>query len=158
MCAKYTREESIARFWSRVEKSDSPDDCWLWTGAADSRGYGNLQINNAKFSSHRLAYELTYGSAGSLLVLHRCDNPRCCNPNHLFLGTHQDNMTDMKTKKRAASGERNSKAKLTQNQVLYIRENYLNGNTTQRALAREMKVSQRVIWQIVNNKTWTIPK
>lgn len=89
------------RFWSKVD-CRGPDDCWPWKSAAvSSYGYGVLNIKNKVHSSHRLAWELTHGPIeNGLHVLHRCDNAPCCNPAHLFLGTHQDNMADMNAKGR----------------------------------------------------------
>lgn len=88
------------RFWSKVNKG-SPEDCWEWTGARLPWGYGRMQKNGHLVGSHCVAYELAYGSVPKgYFVLHKCDNPPCCNPSHLFLGTNQDNMNDMISKGR----------------------------------------------------------
>jgi len=89
-------------FWSRVELADG---CWLWTGTADKNGYGTVtaRIYRSKsynFKAHRLSWYLYNGDPGDSLVMHTCDNPPCVNPDHLFLGTNQDNMTDMLQKGR----------------------------------------------------------
>ncbi len=87
------------RLWERVNKTDS---CWLWTGATSSANYGQIRFAKDKcVLTHRLAWEVTKGAIpDGLYVLHRCDNPPCCNPDHLFLGTAADNTADMMAKGR----------------------------------------------------------
>lgn len=77
--------------------------CWLWVGYKHSQGYGRLKINGKMVLAHRVAYALSQGDPGELDVLHSCDNPACVNPDHLSLGTHQDNMDDMNAKGRHGS-------------------------------------------------------
>jgi hypothetical protein len=95
----------VDRFWARVQKSDG---CWEWTGAVNSRngGYGVIGISGSRklTVTHRLSWEIHHGPIpDGLWVLHRCDNRKCCNPEHLFLGTHADNMRDMTAKGRQAN-------------------------------------------------------
>lgn len=160
------------RFWSKVHKSDDPDACWEWTGAHHPFGYGVIGIDSQKIATtHRVAWELAYGPIpNGLWVLHHCDNPACVRPEHLFLGTHADNMADMVAKGRwtprpeRARGERNgththsekvargeacSWAKLTDTQVSEIRRRYAAGGITQRGLGREFGVSQVAIGKVV---------
>jgi hypothetical protein len=87
------------RFWNLVDKGE-PDACWEWTGKKDS--YGRFKIvGNVLGTASRIAYILTYGMFDPALeVCHRCDNPPCCNPAHLFLGTHSENMRDASAKGR----------------------------------------------------------
>jgi len=95
-----------ARFWSKVDKSAGPDGCWLWTAGKFRQGYGCFDVAGKSVKAHRTAYTLTNGqiphdgSAHGLCVCHRCDNPPCCNPAHLFLGTHIDNVRDRENKGR----------------------------------------------------------
>lgn len=125
--------------------------CIEW-GAGKSSGYGRLRISGRMKFAHREAYELHYGAIPNCFhVLHRCDNPACINPEHLFLGTHADNMADKSQKERQARGEGNGIAKLSEADVLAIRQ---AGGVTQRALAREYGVNQAQIWRIQNRKQW----
>ncbi len=90
------------RFWSHVDRG-SEDECWCWTGATMGKGYGVLKRPGERLniSAHRAAFELTRGTiSDGLHVLHHCDNPPCCNPKHLFLGTNGDNVADMIAKGR----------------------------------------------------------
>jgi hypothetical protein len=96
----------IARFWAKVDRSD-PDGCWPWIGHRIRKGYGIHWAFNRKTVAHRRAYELTYGSIpDGLFVCHHCDNPPCCNPDHLFVGTNSDNMQDCIRKGRFSKGSK----------------------------------------------------
>lgn len=100
---KYGRSTPDAvRFWRLVDKSGGDDACWPWTGSPSTNGYGQFGIKSRKIPAHRLAYLFHFGHIDpALLVCHRCDNPPCCNPAHLFLGNHTDNARDMIAKGRA---------------------------------------------------------
>lgn len=96
----------MERFWNKVAKAGE-NDCWLWTGAKTKRGYGLFHISKKppKVSqAHRVAYALAVAEPGELHVLHSCDNPSCCNPAHLRLGTNQDNVDDRVNRKRSSGG------------------------------------------------------
>lgn len=93
--------EQESRFWVKVDKTNA---CWYWTGAKNNRGYGNVRIASKYLLAHRVSYAIAYGIPDDMNVLHKCDNPACVRPNHLFLGTHQDNMDDMVAKGRAKAG------------------------------------------------------
>jgi hypothetical protein len=128
---------------------------------ATNNGYGMLHVyaKNKKCSSrkkaHRIAWELTYGVVPSgLYVLHHCDNHRCVRPDHLFLGTHQDNMHDMTIKKRQAKGAQIQRSKFTDADILVIRTCYAAGGISMRALARQYYVAHSTIQFIIHRKTW----
>lgn len=130
------------------------EGCWGWSGYKDKDGYGKIGKNNISRPAHRVSYELHVGEIpSSMLVLHRCDNPECTNPVHLFLGTQADNMADKVKKGRSADnrGERSPVAKLTNEQVVEI----FSSNLSQRKLAALYMVSQRTISCIKIMKTWT---
>ena len=104
-------------FWVKVSGVDSldPDKCWVWTGATVNGGYGSIKVHKVTKLAHRVSWELEYGeSPGDLSVCHKCDNPPCVRPSHLFLGTHSENMKDMKAKGRG----RNSKATQTKDTMV----------------------------------------
>lgn len=90
------------RFWSKVEVTENPDDCWNWKAKAKSgHGYGIFNLGDHQSNAHRVSWMLSNGPIpDGLFVCHKCDNPRCCNPNHLFLGTPKDNTDDMNRKGR----------------------------------------------------------
>lgn len=148
---------NITRFWSKVVRL-SPDGCWEWRGATN-RGYGQFHIGKSHSSvmlSHRVAYGLTYGTLPEA-VCHRCDNPLCCNPSHLFGGTRADNNRDMHDKNRHAKelpglrGQKHHMAKLSDDDVESIRAQYAEGGVTQRDLAKRYGVCQRSINKAVRN-------
>lgn len=147
-------------FWARIEKSDA---CWNWLGSQEqgpknTSPYGVLRWRGKASKAHRVAYELTNGEIpAGMMVLHKCDNTLCCNPDHLYLGTHADNMRDMRERNRrkgTGSGASNGRAKLTQEQVNEIRARYESGVVSQQALADSFGVSQHAISMIVRNKRY----
>lgn len=90
------------RFWSKVGRKGA-EECWLWIGSLDAHGYGRININRYPELAHRVAWAQANGEPGVLCVLHKCDNPPCVNPGHLFLGTKADNTADMMAKGRQVS-------------------------------------------------------
>lgn len=99
----YSRQAApiLKRFWSKVAFTANPNKCWEWQAGKTKYGYGELMIKNKQVYAHRLSWELTYGEIpDGLFVCHKCDNPKCVNPNHLFLGTNLDNVRDMVSKGR----------------------------------------------------------
>jgi hypothetical protein len=130
------------RFWSKVDRGDA-SECWEWRASLKRPGgYGQFWSGEKLVLTHRFAWSIVYGDIPvGLHVLHRCDNPPCVNPDHLFLGTHSDNVRDMYRKGRRrvdVRGERNSFSKLTREQVAEIRQRSCEAT---RELAREFGVS-----------------
>lgn len=145
----------MERFWSKTKRVG---DCLEWQSSISNGGYGLFRMGPKKVSAHRLAYELTYGEIPEgMHICHRCDNPKCVEPEHLFAGTHSDNMRDMVTKGRHAvhdhRGEKSSTAKLTEDDVHCIRQLYQEGSTKTQ-LAKEFGVTDVNIHYIVTGKSW----
>lgn len=154
-------------FWSKVEIKGN-DDCWEWKAARHYKGYGQYDTGERHGfdkKSHRMAWWLKNGDPGNLHVLHTCDNPPCCNPSHLFLGTNQDNVNDKIKKGRHPTGkacvgygkpmicnrgEKNKFSKLKEQEVISI---FLD-KRQQRCIAEEYGVSGTTIFQIRNGKKW----
>lgn len=144
------------RLWSKVEKA-APDQCWEWKGYRNPLGYG--QVGRGRRSdglclTHVAAWETAHGPVPSgLFVCHACDNPPCCNPSHLFLGTIADNSADMVRKARHRFGSRHPNAKLDDQKVLAIRTRFDAGERPQ-ALADEYGVSRATVRLIGNRQRW----
>jgi hypothetical protein len=147
----------IERFWAKVEKTGG---CWNWTGYHDSRsGYGFISEGgycSRPIRVHRLSYEIHFGKfPKSLYVCHHCDNRRCVRPDHLFLGTHQSNMTDMKKKGRSAKTANSTyqRAKYTVDDIKQMRKLYEQG-WLQCAIAEKFGTRQSYVTQIVTRQRW----
>jgi hypothetical protein len=151
------------RFWPKV--AIIPEHpCWEWIGKKNDTGYGSLAIrqggNKRKwYKAHRISWELHYGQIPKgLHCLHKCDNPGCVRPDHLFLGTQLDNVRDMDKKQRRISspqaGQKNGKSKLTEKKVIAIRKEYKKGKISQLFLANKYGVCQSTIDLIVRKITW----
>lgn len=164
----HTPEQVLALFWSRVDKN-GPGGCWLWTGYKNERGYGLLSARHKgsrSYRAHRFSWELVHGdTAKGQFCLHKCDVRACVNPDHLFLGTNQDNMDDMRRKGRKALGERTNYTKLTDAQVRDIRARFrTNGkrgkmaDNNGRELAAEYGVHLQTLFHIANGRTWAFLK
>lgn len=142
-------------FWTRVDKSG---DCWLWTGGRSADGYGWFHHNRESRYAHRVAYELCKGPIpAGMLVCHTCDNPPCCNPDHLFLGDERVNAGDMMTKGRGRSeshpGERNGNAVLTPDKVREIRRLAAEG-VTWKSIGARFGVSKSAVMMVVTGRNW----
>ncbi|MDD4280094.1 MAG: HNH endonuclease [Candidatus Sumerlaeales bacterium] len=145
------------------EKIDKTVGCWEWLGCKNMGGYGMIRVDGRLHQAHRISYALYNGEIpDGMCICHRCDNPGCVNPTHLFLGTKLDNAKDRERKGRGVHnfshgcGDKSSRAKLTWNQVNKIREKWENG-ATQASLAEEFEVTRPTINQIVHYRTWPNP-
>jgi len=142
----------MKRFFEKVDKTGN---CWEWTSCKLPDGYGMFWIHGRTLRAHRVSWELHKGTIpNGLMVLHKCDNPSCVNPSHLFLGTQTDNMRDMlkKGRDRYVHGERNGLSKLTKADVVSIVSK--STNTTQTQLAEHFGVSQSTISRVLSQQTW----
>ncbi len=148
----------MKRFWNKVDRRES-NECWNWQACMTRLGYGLFWFSSKNRSAHRVAWILTHGEIpNGLHVLHKCDNPACVNPSHLFLGTQRDNIHDAIEKGRHKlpdnRGERCGTSKLTRTDVLEIRR--LSGlGAKQKKIAAMFQVSQSNISMIVNHKNWS---
>ena len=149
----------LEKFNSRLPEILSDDICWEWQGHKGKGGYGILH-HGKSLRAHRVAYEIHYAEPlGELQCLHRCDNPSCVNPFHLFSGTNTDNVKDKVTKGRCYTGNQkgqsNGNSKLTDTLVKEIRLLYNGGGYTTVQLGKKYGVTRSTISYIVNNKTYT---
>jgi hypothetical protein len=171
------------RFWSKVAVS-GPDECWLWQASTDEAGYGSVRWGGRTQPAHRVAYLLSRGTIpDGLFVLHSCDTPGCCNPNHLHPGTQKQNVAECLARGRFPSGDRNgshlhpesrargerngcrrhpecvcrgeknAQAKLTRALAVAIRQLYSQG-TSAPSLASQYGVSCATIYHVVHFRTW----
>lgn len=137
------------RFWSYVAVSGG---CWPWLGGTDDDGYGQFLYKGNAVRSHRVAWIFTFGEIpNGLRVLHTCDNPPCCNPDHLFLGTQANNNADMvaKGRQRILYGEAHGSAKLTTNDVAAMRRLFACGFMTRSELAAEYNLDYSTVYYII---------
>lgn len=149
-CELCRRPSDAERFWRRVKKSDG---CWLWAGAVHPHGHGYASLDGRVQYAHRVAWQLTYGPIPKgVNVCHRCDNPPCCNPAHLFLGTQADNMQDCADKGRAMVGAM-KRAKLTPSVVAAIKSR-LRAGETQQSIADDFGVTRAAIGVIAQGRRW----
>ena len=143
------------RFWAKVAKREN--GCWEWTGALNDTGYGVIGLGRREWGlerAHRLSYMMHKGPIPEgKFVCHSCDNPSCVNPDHLFLGSCAENISDMVQKGRNAHGEC-SYAKLTHAQVNEIRAIYAAGGISQRALGERYGISRSMVGLITRGERW----
>ena len=151
----------IYEFWNRVIKTNN---CWMWNGSRlnsknkNNLVYGIFQIYKngiqKSYMAHRISWFLKNGDIpDNLMVCHKCDNPLCVNPDHLFLGTNIDNMKDMVSKRRSASGDKNGRRKLNEEKIKEIIKRYRTGEYST-SLGREYGVSSGTICSVAEGKTW----
>lgn len=149
-------ENDLARFWDKVDRSG---ECWEWTSQRNGGGYGLFSLNGKPVYAHRLSYYLSNGVFDGF-VLHKCDNPPCVNPEHLFVGTHQDNMDDMYAKGRRARAKPYQKketrkvTKLSKQDVLDIWMRFQTGNYhgLGQVIKKEYGISHTAVSLIKNGK------
>jgi len=147
--------EEIDRFWSHVDVCDE-NSCWLWRGSTKGRGYGQYRSDGANLLAHRVAYAYASGCdiPDGMVVRHSCDNPLCCNPSHLSIGTQRENMQEAGERGRMVRGVQHKLAKFSEEDVLEIRRLWAAGST-QVELADLYGVNQSTISMIVRGKNWS---
>lgn len=153
-------DKTIERFWSKVDKR-GPDDCWPWKGATGQSGYGQLRRTSSRklVCTHRMAIEIaTDTNLDSLWALHKCDNPPCCNPKHLYAGTRSDNMRDVverhRIKPRDQRGEKGGRAKITNDDVRLIVKMIRDG-LNNKEIAKVFGLTHSMISAIRLKKAWS---
>lgn len=142
------------RLWARVEKTPT---CWLWQGYKLRSGYGRVMYLGRNYTTHRLSWALTNGPIpDGLWVLHKCDNPPCVRPDHLFLGTRQDNVDDMVAKRRhvAIAPDFKRNAKVTREQVVAIRQEYAAGGVRYDDIAARHGMTRGAVGHIISGRSW----
>lgn len=154
------------RFWEKVHKGDAADACWVWVASTTRRGYGTIRIGGRQLAAHRLSWELHNGPiSDGLFVCHRCDNPMCVRPDHLWLGSHTENMQDMVAKGRRvdgpslnpeqrARGASHGCARLSNEDVVAMRALYDAGDASAKELAERFGLSLRHTFKIVRRQSW----
>lgn len=164
MIARFTKP---TEFWERVAII-SPDSCWVWNGPRDKDGYGTTSWRGKTARAHRVAYEIANNDRPELNVCHTCDNPPCCNPNHLFKGTQADNRKDCVEKGRQAKGathrnnlypdsvnrgDSHGRTVLKEQQIGDIWSKLVSQETAA-SIAREYQVGPHIVENIRSGRTW----
>lgn len=179
-------ESDVKRFWSKVDKNGGEDACWEWLAGKNKSGYGKFSTVDKHWRAHRAAWIIASKEIPSdnLYVCHKCDNPGCVNPAHLFLGLPKDNAADMAAKGRSLSGDRNpsrtrperlrrgdnhpvrlnpslvkrgsdsSNTHLTEADVIEIKRLWHNSRITSRQLAEKYSIGKTSVLRIIHGKTW----
>lgn len=145
------------RFWQKVIVK-GPEDCWEWQAASDTFGYGNFWSGTKHIKSHRFSWEIKNGEINNrdICVCHKCDNPKCVNPNHLFLGSKAENNRDMKQKGRyhLNKGEKHSRHIVNEKQVLDIRKLRQNTSMTYRNIGKLYGLTAAGVYGIIKRLNW----
>jgi len=138
---EWRSENTIAKFYSNAVKRKN--GCWEWERCINKHGYGVSRYKGTIMLAHRVSWMISLGEIKDFHVLHKCDNPKCINPTHLFLGSHQDNITDMVLKGRNSS-------KLTRKDIMKIKVSEYNNHL----ISKEFGVTERTIRNIRNGTSW----
>ena len=154
-CHKHKYLVAPELFWAKVNKNAN-NGCWEWTGYKDRHGYGDLSYMGRHLQAHRIAWMLLKGDPGTMHCLHKCNNPPCCNVDHLYLGMHAENTRDRVEALRHAWGERSCTARLKNEDVWAIRA--LQGKERAKDIAARYKVSPNHISNIWARRVWGLLK
>lgn len=146
--------QCVESFWRQVVKTES---CWVWTGNKNKTGYGQYKMPGHSYRTHRASWQMAFGPIPKgMQVLHHCDNPSCVNPDHLFLGTHKDNMADCAAKGRIVLpnqvGENHSGHKLTEEEVRQIKG--LLNQCSHAQISKMYGISRSVVTRIALKQLW----
>lgn len=142
-----------ARFWDSVN-TGSPDECWEWKLALDSDGYGAITVDDKAMKAHRIALSLSGVSVDGKVACHKCDNRACCNPAHLYAGTHDDNMRDRSERGRVPKGRDCWAARLNEDIVWFARVFHGAGVYSTAELARRFGVSHPAMRKVIERRSW----
>ena len=150
-------QQVVDYFWNKVTYPGNDQDCWEWCGTIEKEGYGVFSVNHKQLRVHRFSWEYYNGSIpNNLFVCHKCDNPPCVNPDHLFLGSLQDNEKDKVQKDRHVFGSKNGRAVLTEEVIIDIITGVLNKTYLSIAdIVDKYKVNPMMIRYIFRRKNWT---
>lgn len=156
---RYRKQDYKERFWKRVQKTNY---CWIWKGSDTGHGYGTFHFKGKAYVAHRFSWLLKYGTFTKNLTLHKCNNRRCVNPDHLYDGTAKDNTGDIiKAGKynfinsgTLKSGEENRQAKLNDEIVRSIRKEYIPKVVTQKMLAERYHIAKTTVREVLIRKSW----
>jgi hypothetical protein len=152
--ARRLNSDPTGRFMASFRQENGEQRCWEWSGARLPRGYGVIRVHGEQMKAHRYAWQLFCGPIpDGLWVLHRCDNPPCVNPKHLFLGTHADNVADKVAKGRHTKGEQFRQAKLTDAAVHQIRTLRAQGMSIHN-IGRRFGIGKSSVSRIVRRQSW----
>lgn len=159
-CIHFCCTQHAERFWLKVDRR-GPDECWPWKGGRNKYGYGSCGYNERVTNASRVAFIMANPEidVDGLVVCHKCDNPICCNPAHLWLGTHADNLRDCRekgrTRYRYGADHHRCSAKLTPNLVREAKRLYYQEGVSQSEIGRRWGVHSSVISRAVRGENWS---